>query len=225
MVYSGHDNKHRALMIITHHGAEFFKVSFGDITLAFNPISKESTLKQTRFGADIALVSLEHPDMSGVEQVTFGGKEPLVIRGPGEYEKNDILIKGYTTTSHYGGVELINTAYLVTLEKMNLLFLGALSNKTLPTDLKETLDKIDILFIPIGGEGVLEPDEAHAFAVSIEPKLVIPMHYGAVGNKNAVDIFLKEEGLTLKEVQTTDKLTVKSRDLEGKQNEIVLFAS
>jgi hypothetical protein len=212
-------------MIITHHGAEFFKVSFGDITLAFNPISKASTLKQTRFGADIALISLEHLDMNGVEQVMHNGKEPLVVRGPGEYEKNDILIKGYPTSSHYGGVELINTAYLVTLERMNLLFLGAIDTKELPTDLKEALDKIDILFVPIGGEGVFEPDDAHAFAVSVEPKIVIPTHYGGVGRKDALDLFLKEGGLTKGDANITEKLTIKARDLDDKQNEIVVFAS
>jgi len=52
-------------MIITHHGGEFFKVSFGDTTLAFNPISKNSKLKQTRFGADIAFITSEHPDFTG----------------------------------------------------------------------------------------------------------------------------------------------------------------
>jgi hypothetical protein len=212
-------------MIITHHGAEFFKVSFGDVTLAFNPVSKDSSLKQTRFGADIALISLEHPDMNGVEQVVHGGKAPLEIRGPGEYEKNDILIKGYPTVSLYGGVERINTVYLVTLEKMNLLFLGALSNKVLPTELKEALDKIDVLFMPIGGDGVLEPDDAYAFAVSIEPKIVIPMHYGTIGTKDALEVFLKEESITETQAPKVDKLTIKSRDIDGKQNEIVIFAN
>jgi hypothetical protein len=42
-------------MIITFLGAESFKVSFGDTTLAFNPISKDSTLKSAKFGADIVL--------------------------------------------------------------------------------------------------------------------------------------------------------------------------
>ena len=46
-------------MIITYQGAEFFKVQFGDTTLAFNPISKESKLKPTRFFADIASVTFE----------------------------------------------------------------------------------------------------------------------------------------------------------------------
>ena len=178
------------MMIITYHGAESLKVSFGDTTLAFNPISKDSSLKQTKFGADICLISLEHPDTNGVEQVTYNGKEPLVIRGPGEYEKNDVLVKGYPTVSQYGGNERINTAYLVMLEKMHLLYLGAISTRILPTELKEALDSVDIVFIPIGGEGVLEPDDAYAFAVSMEPKIIIPkinVEIPAVYTEPAVD--------------------------------------
>jgi hypothetical protein len=210
-------------MIITHHGADFFKVAFGDTTIAFSPIAKDSKLKQVRFGADIALVSLDHPDLNGTDQVAHGDRAPLVISGPGEYEANDILIKGYPTTSTYGGVERINTAYLVTMEKMLMLYLGATNTKNLPQELKEALDMIDILFVPIGGDGVLEPAEAYEFAVSIEPKVVIPMHYGTVGIKGALEAFLKEEGSGEKH-SPVDKYTVKPRDLEGKQNEVVVFA-
>jgi L-ascorbate metabolism protein UlaG (beta-lactamase superfamily) len=216
-------------MIITYCGAEFFKVSFGNTTLAFNPISKDSKLKQTRFGADIALITTEHPDMNGATQVSLGDKEPFIIRGPGEYEKNDVLIKGYPTVTRYGGVERINTAYLVTLEKMLILFLGAIATRDLPTELKEALDKIDLLFVPIGGDGVLEPDDAYAFAASIEPKIIVPMHYTApstgsntLGSAHALDLFLKEEGGL--EHTPVDKLTIKPKDLEGKENEVVVFA-
>ena len=181
-------------MIITYHGAEFFKVSFADTVLAFNPVSKGSKLKQSRFGADIALISLEHPDMNGVDQVTHGDKEPFVIRGPGEYEVNDVLIKGYQTTSMYGGEERINTAYLVMMEKMLLLFTGALNTRELPSELKEALDKIDILFIPVGGDGVLEPDAAYEFSVSIGPRIVIPMHYGNIGQEKALAFGPKNMG-------------------------------
>jgi len=211
-------------MIITHHGSECFKVSFGDTTIAFNPPSKDSSRKQVRFGANIVLISLEHPDMNGVEQVSYGDKAPFVIRGPGEYEVHDVLIKGYPTVSRYGGTERINTVYLVTLEKMLLLYLGALGTRELPADLKEALDEIDVLFVPIGGEGVLEPDDAHELAVSIEPRLVVPMHYSGVGKTSALDAFLKEEGDGVRG-GPVDKLTIRARDLEGKQNEIVVFAS
>jgi L-ascorbate metabolism protein UlaG (beta-lactamase superfamily) len=211
-------------MIITYHGAEFFKVSFGDTTLAFNPISRTSKLKQTKFGADIALISLEHPDMNGVEQVAYGEKEPFVVRGPGEYEVRDVLIKGYPTVSRYGGTELINTVYLVTLERMLLLYLGALATKELPAELKEALDQIDVLFVPVGGEGVLEPADAHEFAVSIEPKIVVPMHYGGVGRKDALQLFMKEEASEGTNHAPVDKLTLKAKDLEDKENDVVVFS-
>jgi hypothetical protein len=56
-------------MIITYQGVEFFKVQFGNTTIAFNPISKDSKFKPTRFFADIALVSLNDKDMNGVENL------------------------------------------------------------------------------------------------------------------------------------------------------------
>ena len=51
---------------------------------------------------------------------------------------------------------------------------------------------VDILFVPIGGDGVLDPAQAYKLAVSLEPKLIIQMHYGDVGDKNALKTFLKE---------------------------------
>jgi len=212
-------------MIITHFGAESFKVSFGDTTLAFNPISKNSKLKQSRFGADIVLVSLEHADMNGVDQVALGDKEPFVVRGPGEYEVQDILIKGYLTTSEHGGEQLYNTAYLVTMEKMLILFLGAINTTELPKELKELIGKVDILFVPIGGEGVLDPQKAYELAVSISPHVIIPMHFDGVGEKDAVKTFLKEEATTTNNHKPVNKLTLKSRDIEALQNEIMIVSS
>jgi hypothetical protein len=87
-------------MVITYLGADFFKVQFGDITIAVNPISKESKLKQARFGADIALVSANHPDLNGVDMVSHGDKKPFVISGPGEYEIKGVFIKGLPSTAY-----------------------------------------------------------------------------------------------------------------------------
>ena len=92
-------------MVITCLGAEFFKVQFGDITLAFNPVSKDSALaaklKPSRFGADVVLVSAYHEDFNGVDQVTFGDKQPFIISGPGEYEVKSVFIKGFASVSKY----------------------------------------------------------------------------------------------------------------------------
>ncbi|HMA78266.1 MAG TPA: MBL fold metallo-hydrolase, partial [Candidatus Paceibacterota bacterium] len=82
-------------MIITYHGGQCFKVSFGDTTLAFDPIAKKSTLDTVKFGADVALVSLNHPNFNGVAQVAHGSKQPFVVNGPGEYEIGEVTVRGW----------------------------------------------------------------------------------------------------------------------------------
>jgi len=210
-------------MVISFHGGEFIKASFGDTTLAFNPVSKDSKLNKTRFGADIALVSLDDVDMNGVEQVTHGTTVPFVIEGPGEYEAKKVTVRGYPSLSTYKGNERYNTIYFVELEGMNLCFLGALGTKKLPPEAKEGIASVDILFVPIGGEGVLTSAEAAEVAAEIEPSLVIPIHYGDIGKKDALKAFLKEEGE--EGLKPVDKLTLKKKDLEGKEGEVVVLQS
>jgi L-ascorbate metabolism protein UlaG (beta-lactamase superfamily) len=116
----------------------------------------------------------------------------------------------------------INTIYSVALEGMNLCFLGALGTATLPPAAKQELDDIDILFVPIGGDGVLGYEEAYKLALQLGPKAVIPMHYGDIGGKDALKAFLKEAGET---VTAQDKLTIKKKDLEGKEGEIIVLSA
>lgn len=208
-------------MIITYHGVDFFKVSFGDTTIAVNPVSKDSSIKSARFGSDITLVSLNSPEHNGADVTSRGDKESFLIKGPGEYEVSGVFIKGFLSKSGYGGEEKINTIYTVSLEGINLCFLGAISDKDLSSETKEAIDGIDILFVPIGGEGVLDAATAHKLAVQFEPKLIIPSHFGEVGDKNALKNFLKES--SEEGVKPIDKLTIKKKDLEGKEGDVVVL--
>ena len=207
-------------MIINYFGGEFVKVQFGDTILAFNPISKESKLKPAKFGADIVLTSVNHADFNGVDQVTFGEKKPFAIAGPGEYEVKGVFIKGFASESGYDGEKRINTIYTVSLEGMNICFLGALNQAELPKDADEALETVDILFVPVGGEGVLSAAQAYKLAVSIGPKIMIPVHYGEIGGKEALKAFLKEAGENPK---PEAKLTLKKKDLEGKDADVVVL--
>ena len=114
-------------MIITYQGLEFFKVQFGDTVLAFNPISKDSIFKNSRFFADVALVTTNHPDFNGTENLSYSGKEPFVVSGPGEYEVKGVFIKGFASKSNYDGKDRINPVYSGSLECISLFFLGAIS--------------------------------------------------------------------------------------------------
>ncbi len=207
-------------MVISYQGGECFKISQGDLTIALNPPSKDATFKTSKFGSDIVLSSLPHEDFNGVENASFGEREPFAIVGPGEYEVRGVAVRGFQSESNYGKKKL-NTIYSVMLEGMNLCFLGALSNGELPATAKQELDGIDILFLPIGGEGVLDYAEAYKLAVKLEPKVIVPMHYGQMGQKDSLKHFLKEAGA--EDTKPVDKLTVKKKDLDGKEAEIVVL--
>jgi L-ascorbate metabolism protein UlaG (beta-lactamase superfamily) len=210
-------------MVITHHGGQCFKVTFGDLTLVFDPISKGGTLPAVRFGADIALISRNHPDMNGAKEVAFGDKEPFVISGPGEYEKEGVTVQGFLTKSKYGLAkgesDAMNTVYAVKLEGMTLVHLGALSEGTLPLEAREGIEEVDILFVPVGGDGVLDPAEASKLATLLEPKVVIPMHWSGMGEEKSLDTFIKEEGGSSEKV---DKLTLKKKDVADKDGAIIV---
>jgi len=210
-------------MIITYQGVEFFKVQFGDVTIALNPVSKESKFKSSKFGSDIAIISLDDDDFNGADVVAFAEKAPFVVSGPGEYEIKGITIKGFASKSKYGGEERINTVYSINLENMNLCFLGAIGEGDLPKEIVEGIGDVDILFLPIGGSGVLSASQAEKISVEIEPKIIIPMHYGEIGEKDALKKFLKECGE--EGVKSMDKLTIKRKELEGKEGEVVVLSA
>ena len=211
-------------MVITHHGGQCFKVTFGDLTLVFDPVKKGATLPASRFGADIALVSRNHPDMNGIEEVAYGGKAPFPVTGPGEYERRGVAIQGFLSRSAYGlakgETEAPNAIYAVELEDMTLVHLGALADKELPAAAREGIDEVDVLFVPVGGTGVLTSAAAHEIAVSLEPKIIVPMHWSGIGEPKALEAFLKEAG---NGSEKTDKLTLKKKDLLGRDGSIVVI--
>lgn len=208
-------------MIITHYGRQHFKLQVGDLTFAINPVSKDGKGKLSKYGADVTLVTTNHPDYNGVEQTEMGSKTPFVIRGAGEYEVQNIFIKGFATVTklHEGKKEkeYQNTSYVFTIDGIRVTFLGALSVMLLPEH-KEVIDETDVLFVPVGEDGfLLNAYDAYKLAVSLEPKLVIPMDY----NEQSLPIFLKEAGN--EKVDPVEKLTIKKKDIEGKLGEVVLF--
>lgn len=204
-------------MVITYHGGQCFKLSFGDTSLAFNPISKKSKLPESKFGTDAVFVSMWHPDFNGAEQMKHGNKEPFVAHGPGEYEIGQITARGFGVKTKYDKKERYNTIYQVRLEDMNIVFLGALSDPEIDPKILAELDDIDILFIPVGGGDVLEVPQASKIAVKLEAKCVIPMHHDATSLK----AFLKEEGV--EGLKPVDKLTLKRKDVAGMTGEVVVL--
>lgn len=206
------------LMIITNFGKQFFKIQQGEMVLAFNPVSKSSkTGILAHFGADIALVTTNHPDYNGVDQLSHGEREPFIVKGPGDYEVKEIFIKGVSSDALIADKKYINTIYLFSLDGINIAFLGALANSEFSKESREAINSPDVLFVPIGGKGMLDAKMAAKLASTLEPKLIIPMDY----DESSLKVFLKEIGEEKAEV--VDKLTLKRKDLENKEGEVVIL--
>jgi hypothetical protein len=195
-------------MIVSYQGAEAFKISQGNLTIAVNPTNARSN-------PDITLISSSEfaGDPTRLAELSRreAGRNTFVISGPGEYEVKDIGIKGFLSESG----KRINTIYMVSFEGMNLCFLGPLTQSELKSETKEHLEDIDILFVPVD---TLGPDVAYKLAVSLEPAVIIPMHYK---DKDQLKKFLKEGGS--EDTAGIEKLVVKKKDLEGKEGEIIVL--
>lgn len=206
-------------MIATYHGGVFLKLQTGDITIAINPISKDSGKKVTRFGSDICLVSSNLSLTNGVEQVESAGKTPFIISGPGEYEIKGINIKGVESDFNWDKQVKKNTSYIFTFDNIKICVLGVLTEK-LSAEARDAISSCDLLILPVceGKEGenkFLSAHDAVVVANNLEPKMIIPVGY----DDKTLPVFLKEAGAL--GLQAIEKLTIKKKDLDGKEGAVV----
>jgi len=213
-------------MIITHFNKQHFKIQLGDLSFSFNPVSKDSDSSTNKYGADVVFITTNTPDYNGSDLIGFGDKTPFVISSPGEYEVQDIFIKAFGSFVDLSlnkkskeKTKLQNTSYVMNIDNMKICFLGCLKEDLTPEQ-KEIIDEVDILFIPVSStEEMLNAYDANKLATKLEPKLVIPMDY----DDNSLKLFLKESGTDISKIEKVDKLTIKRKDIEGKQGEVVVF--
>lgn len=200
-------------MVIQKLDDYFFKITSGDITIGINPISKESKKKETRFGADIALIQARHSDFNGEELMKSKGKETVVCKGPGEYEVKDIFIKGYSVGTKYADLTQ-STLYSVTLENANLVFCGPLFDKKVSEEVSEELYQADIIFVPVNGDNVMESAEAATFVKKFSPKYIVPL----TGEKEAAEAFFSSFG---QDPVYEDKMTLKKKDFDAETTKVI----
>lgn len=208
-------------MVITYYGLSCFKVESGKLAIAFDPPSKDSDLKPPRFTADVVLSSHDHPRHSGLHELSG---DPFLISGPGEYEARGLMITGRSSfhDKNKGEKRGLNTIYTVEMENMRLCHLGDLGTPELDSETIESIGEVDILFIPTGGEDVLDPESAVKVVNLLEPKIVIPMHYSIPKTSikgEKVDEFLKEMGE--KGIKNEEKFTIKKKELPEEGTKII----
>lgn len=129
---------------------------------------------------DIGLKSITKSD-DVVLFTSLPEKQPearLVITDPGEYEVSEISIFGIASRSHMDekGVESA-TIYKIQYGDFRVGIVGHI-HPDISEDHIEELGAVDILFIPVGGNGyTLDGVGALSVIKKFDPKIVIPTHY------------------------------------------------
>lgn len=213
-------------MIITWLGHSCFKIQDkigpDGITIATDPFDKSVGLKVPRFEADIATISHGHSDHSNISAIKG---DPFVINGAGEYEVKSVFIEGIEVyhDDKQGAERGKNIMYRIDIDDMSVVHLGDLGH-ALDSKQLDNLEGTDILLIPVGGVYTIGAKKAVEVVSQIEPRIVIPMHYGMPGLKiklDGVDKFIKELGV---KPTHEDKLKISKKDLPTEDMELVILS-
>ncbi len=131
----------------------------------------------------------------------------LVIEGPGEYGVAEFDIHGIAAQRHLDTAdqEKTSTMYRIEVGEMRVGLIGNIY-ENLSDDQLEALGILDILIIPIGGNGyTLDATGAANLVRKIDPKVVIPVHYADKDlsyevPQDTLEIFVKELGAPIESV-------------------------
>lgn len=211
-------------MDIVWHGHACFRLRGREATIVTDPYDRSTGFPPLKVGADVVTVSHRHPHHSNLEAVSAASDRVRLIDGPGEYEVAGSLIEGVATyrDKQKGKALGKNTAYMIHLDDLSIVHLGALAH-TLNSSQIESLKDADIMLVPVGGGTVLDASAASEIVSQLEPRIVIPMYYGTPTEPlDPVDRFCKE--MAVSEVTPQARLTVTRTTLPDETRIVVLTA-
>jgi L-ascorbate metabolism protein UlaG (beta-lactamase superfamily) len=171
--------------------------------------------------ADIVTISQQHPLHASLDGFTT---TPYVISRPGEYEVNGIFVTSIRTQAKAPATpeQRYNNVMLFQFDDLSVCHLGNLT-EVLGQDEVEQLSEVDVLLVPVGGNGTLNASQAAEIISLVEPYYVIPMHFRTDthgDDLDPVDRFLKEMGVT--SPTTADELRLTRSSLPEETQVVVL---
>ena len=163
-------------MDLTWLGHACFRLRGREGVVLTDPPDPKSGAAIPKTAADLVTISNEDPRHNSLKSV---GGEPVILRGPGEYEVREILVTGLGSyrDEEKGAKRGRNTIYTIRLDDLVICHLGGLGHVLPGADL-EKLGDIDVVLVPIGGaENDLSASLAAEVIHQLEPKVVVPMSY------------------------------------------------
>jgi len=145
---------------------------------------------------------------------------------PGEYEISSVVIHGVAARAHMDEEGKTSaTIYTIAVDDMKVAVLGHIYPQ-LSEEQLEQIGMVDVAIVPVGNSGyTLDGIGALKLIKQIEPKIVIPTHYGDKAVKYEVpQAELPEalKNLAMEPTETLDKYKPKLTDLTDTTRLIVL---
>jgi L-ascorbate metabolism protein UlaG (beta-lactamase superfamily) len=195
-------------MELTYYGANCVRIVTKKAAITIDDNLAELGLKSVTKPGDIALFTGKH------EAPTVDVK--LVIDQPGEYEVSDTSIQGVGARAHLDESGFNATIFKLIGDDIRLVVLGHVYPELSDAQL-EALGTVDVLVIPVGGNGyTVDAIGATKVIKKIGPKLIIPVHYDDKAVKYEVPQAPLEEALKVIAVEAKEpvaKLKLKSTEL------------
>ena len=198
-------------MDITWYGNSCFRIiERGMAAVVTDPYDPEIIgFDYGKLRADVVTISCDRPEHNFVKGIRSKAFE---ITGPGEYEIGGVFITGVQINgkNKKNGDGASDIVYVMDYSGLTVAHLGELNSVPSQTEV-EGLGEVHVALVPVGGETSLNAALAAEVISLLEPRVVVPMHYGTPENKlplAPLSKFLKEMGLN--QVETVDALKLSS---------------
>ncbi|HEY6835794.1 MAG TPA: MBL fold metallo-hydrolase [Gaiellaceae bacterium] len=173
--------------------------------------------------ADLVLVTHEHGDHNGVEVV---GGSPVVLRskaGTLDSPVGEVVAIASEHDDAAGTRAGSNTIVCFSLDGLRVCHFGDFGQAVLRPEQRDAIGAVDVLFIPVGGGPTIGGAAAGELVRSLEPRLVVPMHFRtpAVDFLEPPDEFLDSLGAPVERLDSNDAAT---DGLLGEGMRVALFA-
>ncbi|HSW65891.1 MAG TPA: MBL fold metallo-hydrolase [Bacillota bacterium] len=157
-------------MDVQFYGANCVVLSAKQTRLVIDDNLTELGGKSVAKEGDIAFFTGPHADPTQ--------KARLVIDQPGEYEVAGVSVYGIAARAHIDTEkEKTATIYKIIIDDVKVLVTGHIYPELSDAQL-ETIGVIDIMLVPVGGNGyTLDGVGALKLIKKVEPKVIIPTHY------------------------------------------------
>lgn len=152
---------------------------------------------------------------------------PFVVNHPGEYEVSGVFIYGIAARAHMDEAGKKDaTIFKIIANDVRIGVLGHVYPELTERQL-EQLGSIDVLFVPVGGNGyTTDPVGALKLIKKIEPKVVIPTHFDDASLTFPVPQQTLEQAisvLSMEPKEALDKLKLKPGDLFGETTQLTIL--